>query len=64
MPSLPEGLIVVAKRDCPTCQLIEPLLADIDRQAGPLTVYSQDDPTFAEESVAHIMTPPWSTPSV
>ncbi|MFC4259254.1 thioredoxin family protein [Marinobacter lacisalsi] len=48
MPSLPDGLIVVAKRDCPTCQLIEPLLADIDRQAGPLTVYSQDDPAFAE----------------
>ena len=48
MPPLPEGLIVVAKRDCPTCQLIEPLLADIEREAGPLTVYSQDDPTFAE----------------
>ncbi|WP_328187431.1 thioredoxin family protein [Marinobacter sp. OP 3.4] len=48
MPPLPDGLIVVAKRDCPTCQLIEPLLADIDREAGPLTVYSQDDPTFAE----------------
>ena len=48
MPALPEGLIVVAKRDCPTCQLIEPLLADIDREAGPLTVYSQDDPTFAD----------------
>ncbi|MFL1482818.1 thioredoxin family protein [Marinobacter sp. LN3S78] len=47
MPLLPDGLIVVAKRDCPTCQLIEPLLADIDREAGPLTVYSQDDPAFA-----------------
>lgn len=47
MPPLPDGLIVVAKRDCPTCQLIEPLLADIEREAGPLTVYSQDDPTFA-----------------
>ena len=48
MLPLPEGLIVVAKRDCPTCQLIEPLLSDIDRQGGPLTVYSQDDPAFAE----------------
>jgi hypothetical protein len=48
MPLLPEGLIVVAKRDCPTCQLIEPLLSDIDRQGVPLTVYSQDDPAFAE----------------
>ncbi|MCK7543804.1 thioredoxin family protein [Marinobacter bryozoorum] len=47
MTPLPDGLIVVAKRDCPTCQLVEPLLADIERQAGPLTVYSQDDPAFA-----------------
>ncbi|WP_339805898.1 thioredoxin family protein [uncultured Marinobacter sp.] len=46
MTKLPDGLIVVAKRDCPTCQLIEPLLAVLDRQAGPLTVYSQDDPSF------------------
>ena len=46
MPPLPNGLIIVAKRDCPTCQLIEPLLADIEREAGPLTVYSQDDPSF------------------
>lgn len=45
--SMPQnGLVVVAKRDCPTCQLIEPLLAEIDRQAGPLVVYSQDDPAF------------------
>ncbi|MGM0569988.1 thioredoxin family protein [Marinobacter sp.] len=47
MTPLPDGLIVVAKRDCPTCQLIEPLLADIEQRAGPLTVYSQDDPAFA-----------------
>jgi len=47
MTPLPDGLIVVAKRDCPTCQLVEPLLPDIERQAGPLTVYSQDDPAFA-----------------
>ena len=41
-----DGLIVVAKRDCPTCVLVE----DVFRQLGagdlPLTVYSQDDPTF------------------
>ncbi|SFR56975.1 hypothetical protein SAMN05216203_1441 [Marinobacter daqiaonensis] len=49
MTALPHGLIVIAKRDCPTCQLIEPLLADIDRRSGPLTVYSQDDPGFGSE---------------
>ena len=45
MSELPEGLIVVAKRDCPTCALIEPLLREM-AGAGPLTVYSQDDPEF------------------
>ena len=42
-----EGLIVVVKRDCPTCGLIEPLLHDLARDGTPLTVYVQDDPTYA-----------------
>ncbi len=42
MSTLPDGLIAIVKRDCPTCTLIEPLLCDL---AG-LTVYSQDDPAF------------------
>jgi hypothetical protein len=43
----PDGLIVVAKRECPTCGLVEPLLREL--AAGPLrlTVYSQDDPGYA-----------------
>src|SRR5882672_678554 len=40
-----DGLIIVAKRDCPTCVLVEPVMQSLDR-AGPLTVLSQDDPTF------------------
>ena len=48
MTPLPDGLIVVAKRDCPTCGLVEPLLADIAAAGAALTVYSQDDPTFGE----------------
>ena len=42
-----DGLIVVAKRDCPTCGLIEPLLHDLARDGIPLTVYVQDDPAYA-----------------
>jgi hypothetical protein len=38
---LNDGLVVVVKRDCPTCQLIEPVLGQL-----PVTVYSQDDPSF------------------
>ncbi|NMH90308.1 thioredoxin family protein [Pseudonocardia bannensis] len=38
-----DGLIAVVKRDCPTCRLVEPVLA----QLGPgLTVFTQDDPAF------------------
>ncbi|HYX00609.1 MAG TPA: thioredoxin family protein [Reyranella sp.] len=40
-----DGLVIVAKRDCPTCTLVEPVMQSLDR-AGPLTVISQDDPTF------------------
>ena len=40
-----DGLVIVAKRDCPTCVLVEPVMQSLDR-AGPLTVFSQDDPTF------------------
>jgi hypothetical protein len=42
---LPDGWVAVVKRDCPTCVLVEPVLAQL-HAAGPLTVYSQDDPEF------------------
>lgn len=41
-----EGLIAVIKRDCPTCLLVDPVLAEIAARA-PLTVYVQDDPAHA-----------------
>ena len=43
---LPDGLIAVVKRDCPTCQLTAPVLASIHEAGVPLVVYSQDDPSF------------------
>ena len=43
--SLPDGLILVCKRDCPTCTLIEPILGNLAAER-PLTVYTQDDPAF------------------
>ena len=42
-----DGLVAVVKRDCPTCELIAPVLADIEAR-GSLTVYTQDDPSFPE----------------
>ncbi|MEE2983491.1 MAG: thioredoxin family protein [Pseudomonadota bacterium] len=43
---LPEGFVAVVKRDCPTCVLVEPVLQEIARGGLPLTVYTQDDPSF------------------
>lgn len=47
MLALPDGLIVVAKRDCPTCVLIEPLLHRLASGGDPLAVYVQDDDRYA-----------------
>ncbi|MBW2273344.1 MAG: thioredoxin [Deltaproteobacteria bacterium] len=49
-PTLPPGLVAFVKRDCPTCGLVAPVLAELaERAALPLTVYSQDDPAFPAE---------------
>jgi hypothetical protein len=37
----------VVKRDCPTCVLVAPVLAELAARTK-LTVYTQDDPTFPE----------------
>lgn len=42
-----DGLVAVVKRDCPTCELVAPVLADIETR-GSLTVFTQDDPSFPE----------------
>ena len=44
-PPLPDGLVAVVKRDCPTCELVAPVLHDL-RCRADLTVITQDDPTF------------------
>ena len=50
--NMPEtGLVAVVKRDCPTCELIEPVLAEL-AASGSLSVFCQDDPAFPA-SVAH-----------
>ncbi len=36
---LPEGLVAVVKRDCPTCELVAPVLEQLS-----VTVYVQDEP--------------------
>lgn len=41
-----DGLAVVVKRDCPTCELVVPVLKQLAATGRPLTVLTQDDPTF------------------
>ncbi len=48
MNPLPDGLIVIAKRDCPTCMLVEPLLHELDGSGQPLVVYVQGDEPYAQ----------------
>jgi len=44
-PPLPPGLVAFVKRDCETCQLVDPLLGQLGT-AEPVTVYTQDDLAF------------------
>ena len=48
MKTLPDGLIAVVKRDCQTCELVAPVLGALEGGGTPLTVYTQDDPTFPD----------------
>lgn len=42
----PDGLVAVVKKDCPTCELVAPVLDDLARRGLELTVFTQDDPAF------------------
>ncbi len=44
-PRLPDGVVAFVKRDCPTCELVAPVLVDLAGRTQ-LTIYSQDDPAF------------------
>src|SRR5579859_445521 len=43
---IPDGLVAVVKRECPTCELVAPVLVELAERGIDLTVYSQDDPSF------------------
>ena len=43
--ALPDGLVCFVKADCPTCQMVQPVLQQL-RAAVPLTVLTQDDLSF------------------
>ena len=48
MSSSRERLIAVVKRDCPTCNLVVPVLKQLQASGRTITIYTQDDPRFPE----------------
>ncbi len=52
--SLPhDGLVAIVKRDCPTCVLTAPVLAEL-AALGAISVFTQDDPDFPEHLASRI----------
>jgi len=51
-PPLPDGFVAVVKRDCPTCELVEPVLVQLADAAALVGVVTQDDPSFPDLSAA------------
>jgi hypothetical protein len=50
-PLLPDGIVVVVKRQCETCQMVVPVLRELST-AVELHVYTQDDPDFPGDPAA------------
>ncbi len=48
LANLPDGLIAVVKRDCPTCTMVVPVLRSLVDAGVLVAVFSQDDPAFPE----------------
>jgi hypothetical protein len=48
VPSLPDGLVVIVKRECETCRMVVPVLRQL-ADSDELTVFTQDDPDFPDD---------------
>ena len=48
LPALPNGLVVIVKRECETCRMVVPVIEQLNNGSLPVTVYVQDDPAFPE----------------
>ena len=45
-PALPDGLVIVVKRECETCRMVVPVLSQLRDAGAAVIVYTQDDPSF------------------
>ena len=48
LPALPDGLVVIVKRECETCRMVVPVIEQLTNGSLPVTIYVQDDPAFPE----------------
>ncbi len=48
LTSIPDGVIAIVKRDCPTCEFVAPVLRELADAGVLVAVFSQDDPTFPD----------------
>ena len=47
-PNLPDGFVVFVKRDCPTCELIVPVLEVLSLEGSLSAIFTQDDVSFPD----------------
>jgi len=44
-----DGLLIFAKKECPTCNLVRPVVRELAQRAGSVVVFTQDDTSFMDE---------------
>ena len=57
-PPLPEGLVVFVKRECPTCELVVPVLASVVVIAGYIQRKVLGLPPFEDDGTTQFVAPP------
>jgi len=48
IPVLPDGLVIVVKRECETCRMVVPVISQLRESGANVTLYVQDDPAFPD----------------
>ena len=44
----PDGLVIFAKKECPTCNLVQPVVQELAKRGRSVIVFAQDDTSFMD----------------
>jgi len=44
----PDGLVIFAKKECPTCNLVQPVAQELANRGRSVIVFAQDDTSFMD----------------